>query len=74
MYRKDPDLNIDRFYLINLTQSLMGEVGVEQNWGCRGTNGHRRLDWFSDNQAAVKALKDIVKLKIGRGYVVIKDW
>lgn len=73
MYRKDPELNIDRFYLINLTQSLMGEIGVERNWGRTGTDGHRRLDWFNDSQAAIKALKDIVQLKTCRGYVVIKD-
>nr|WP_299831959.1 WGR domain-containing protein [uncultured Roseobacter sp.] len=68
MARVDSDVNMDRFYSVQLTQSLFGDVGVERQWGRRRTRGRRRLDWYGNEQDAKSALSDLVKAKLSRGY------
>lgn len=68
--RVDPDANIDRFYSVQLTRSLFGEIGVERQWGRRRTYGRRRLDWYGNEREAKSALSDLVKAKMSRGYML----
>lgn len=70
MARFDAEANVDRFYSVQLTQSLFGEVGVERQWGRRRTYGRCRLDWYKNGQDAETALTDLVKVKLSRGYVL----
>lgn len=70
MTRFDADTNMDRFYSVQLTQSLFGEVGVERQWGRRRTYGRRRLDWYGDKREAKLALLDLVRAKLSRGYLL----
>ena len=69
MARFDADANMNRFYSVQLTQSLFfGEVGVERQWGRRRTSGRCRLDWYGNDRDAESALSDLVKAKLSRGY------
>jgi predicted DNA-binding WGR domain protein len=68
--RTDPDVNMNRFYCVQLTRSLFGEIGVERQWGRRGTFGRRRLDWYGNEREAKSALSDLVKAKMSRGYML----
>ncbi len=70
MARFDADANMDRFYSVQLTQSLFGEIGVERQWGRRRTHGRCRLDWYGNERDAESALSDLVKTKLARGYIV----
>lgn len=68
MARVDPDANMDRYYCVELTESLFGEIGVERQWGRRRTHGRRRLDWYTDESDAKTALSNLVNEKLSRGY------
>lgn len=68
MARFDADANMDRFYSVQLTQSLFGEFGVERHWGRHRTHGRCRLDWYGNELDAVMALSGLVKAKLSRGY------
>lgn len=70
MTRFDADAKMDRFYSIQLTQSLFGEFGVERRWGRRRTHGRCRLDWCGNERDAESALSDLVKAKLARGYIL----
>ena len=70
MARFDADANMNRFYSVQLTQSLFGEVGVERQWGRRRTSGRCRLDWYGNDRDAESALSDLVKAKLSRGYIL----
>lgn len=68
MTRVNADVNMDRFYSVQLTQSLFGEVGVERQWGRSRTRGRCRLDWYANEREAETAILDLVKAKLSRGY------
>jgi len=70
MSRVDPDANMDRFYSVQLTQSLFSDVGVERQWGRRRSRGRHRLDWYGDEHEAKSALSDLVRAKLSRGYLL----
>ena len=72
MYKNDAELNIDRFYIVKLTQSLLGEVGVERCWGRRKTCGHLRLDWYDNIMLAQVSMDEIIKRKLHRGYELVE--
>ena len=70
MTRTDTSVNMDRFYCVQLTLGLFGDVGVERLWGRRGTRGQQRLDWYENEPEATLALTDLVKKKLSRGYLL----
>ena len=69
--RTDPDVNMDRFYHVELTAGLFDAAGVERVWGRRGTHGRHRVDWYKSNIEAVSAMLALVTEKKARGYVEI---
>lgn len=68
MTRVDAEVNMDRFYSVQLTKSLFGEVGVERQWGRRRTQGRCRLDWYANEREAEFAISHLVNAKLSRGY------
>ena len=70
MARIDPNVNMDRFYCVQLTTCLFGDFGVERQWGQRGTRGRHRLDWYASEPEASVALSKLVKQKLMRGYLL----
>lgn len=69
--RTDPDVNMDRFYHVELTDGLFDVAGVERVWGRRGTRGRHRVDWYKSRNEAVSAISALVMEKKAHGYVEI---
>ena len=65
----DPELNMARFYGIEVQPTLFGEVSVLRNWGRIGTNGRGMMVTYEDKEQAVAALQKLDKQKRRRGYV-----
>ncbi len=70
MRRVDPQLNMNRFYSVELTKDLFGHHGVHRQWGRFGTWGRHRCDWYSSQTEAERACSDLVKQKLARGYLL----
>lgn len=69
MTRRDPDLNMARFYAIALQPTLFGEVSVIRSWGRIGTRGQVKLETFPSLPTAEKQAISIARQKRRRGYV-----
>lgn len=65
MKRVDPDINMDRYYSVQLTTGLFGDYRLERRWGRNGTWGCLRLDWFQSKPEAENAMSYLVK-----GYIM----
>jgi len=73
MRRIDPARNMDRFYCVELTTDLFGDHGVHRQWGRFGTWGRHRCDWYKSQVDAERALSDLVKQKLARGYALMSS-
>ncbi|MBO9433716.1 WGR domain-containing protein [Ruegeria sp. R13_0] len=69
----DPDVNMARFYGIELQPTLFGEVSVLRTWGRIGTNGQAMMVTYEDETEAAEALQKLDKQKRRRGYVPIGE-
>lgn len=69
MTRRDPDLNMARFYAIALQPTLFGEVSVVRSWGRIGTRGQVKLVTFPSQYAAECQAATLEQQKRRRGYV-----
>lgn len=70
MRRVDSSRNMNRFYSVELTKDLFGDHGVHRRWGRYGTWGQHRYDWYTSRSEAERALSDLVKQKLKRGYLL----
>jgi len=68
MKRIDPELNMDRFYCVEITKNLFGDHGVHRQWGRSGSWGRHRRDWYDTELEAQSAMSKLVKDKLARGY------
>ena len=66
--RRDPNLNMARFYVLAIEPTLFGDVALAREWGRIGTLGRRRLDVHADIAAAGEALEVWLARKSRRGY------
>lgn len=69
MTRRDPDLNMARFYAIALQPTLFGEISVVRTWGRIGTRGQVKLETFPSQFAAERQAATLERQKRRRGYV-----
>ncbi|WP_245223167.1 MULTISPECIES: WGR domain-containing protein [unclassified Ruegeria] len=69
----DPDVNMARFYGIELQPTLFGEVSVFRTWGRIGTNGQAMRVTYDNEAQAADALHKLEKQKRRRGYVPVGD-
>ncbi len=69
----DPDVNMARFYGIELQPTLFGEVSVLRTWGRIGTNGQAMLVTYEDEARAAEALHNLENQKRRRGYVPVGE-
>ncbi|WP_253284532.1 MULTISPECIES: WGR domain-containing protein [unclassified Ruegeria] len=69
----DPDVNMARFYGIELQPTLFGEVSVLRTWGRIGTNGQAMMVTYEGEAQATDALQKIEKQKRRRGYVPVGE-
>ncbi len=68
LHRIDPDPNMARFYRIEVTPDLFGQVIVERRWGRIGSRGQHRLASSPSTSSAEAAASDLVRVKERRGY------
>lgn len=68
--RTDLDQNIDRFYNISLTYSLLGMPGIMRTWGRLGAWGQTRLDWYDEEPEARLAFSKLLLQKQKKGYLL----
>ena len=69
----DPDVNMARFYGIELQPTLFGEMSVLRTWGRIGTNGQAMMVTYDDEAQASEALHSLEKQKRRRGYVPVGE-
>lgn len=68
LHRIDPDLNMARFYRVEVTRDLFGQVIVERRWGRIGSRGQYRLAAYPSTSSAEAAACALVHAKEQRGY------
>lgn len=68
LHRIDTDINMARFYCIDLAVTLFGEVTVLRRWGRIGTCGRTSFEtWPSASEAEASANRTLQQ-KSRRGY------
>ena len=60
-----------RFYRFKIEPDLLGGFQLIRNWGRIGTFGQVKIEYFSDNRAALKRCRCLQAQKIARGYVPV---
>ena len=70
LHRVDPDLNMARFYRVEVLPDLFGEVIVERRWGRIGGTGQSRTASYRSTSSAEAAASRLIRAKERRGYLV----
>lgn len=74
LHRVDPDLNMARFYRVEVLPYLFGQVIVERRWGRIGGRGQCRVASYASITSAETAAWELVRAKERRGYRVASRW
>lgn len=67
--RRDPAVNMNRFYIVSLEASLFGDHAVLRCWGRIGTKGRSLIELHEGREEAVRRMTRLVREKLRRGYV-----
>jgi len=67
-----PEKNERRFYAVDVSRDMFGQISVSRNWGRIGTSGRQRYDPYPNIRAAQQALDVIANSKWKRGYVHVE--
>ena len=70
LYRVDPDLNMARFYWVEVLPDLFGDIIVERRWGRIGGRGQFRAASYRSTSLAEAAVSALLIAKERRGYRV----
>jgi len=71
--RVDLSENCERFYLLAVQPTLLGEVALVRTWGRIGTQGQRLTATFPDRQRAQTSLERLVRRRLAHRYQ-LTDW
>lgn len=66
--RRDPDLNMARFYALSIEATLFGQTCVVRRWGRIGTRGRTVQHSFDNEAEAVGFFLALLRAKKLRGY------
>lgn len=66
--RREPDVNMARFYVLTLEETLFDDMPPVREWGRLGTTGRRLLDLFTARALANEALESWLHRKLRGGY------
>ncbi len=69
-----PEKNERRFYAVDISRDMFGQISVSRNWGRIGTSGRQRYDPYPNIPLAQQALNLIANSKRMRGYVHVECW
>lgn len=70
LHRVDPDLNMARFYRVEVLPDLFGEIIVERRWGRIGGRGQSRTASYPSTTSAEAAASRLIRAKERRGYLI----
>ena len=68
LFRVDPDLNMARFYRVEVLPDLFGEIIVERCWGRIGCAGQCKAASYPSSSLAEAAASRLISAKERRGY------
>ncbi|UTH48875.1 WGR domain-containing protein [Loktanella salsilacus] len=68
LQRRDPDRNMQRFYLMTVQADLFGGTALIREWGRIGAGGQIVREVYPDEGQAIDALAQMAKIKSRRGY------
>ena len=68
IYRIDPEVNMARYYRVEVTPDLFGQVIVERRWGRIGGRGQCRFASYPSTSSAEAAASALIRAKERRGY------
>ena len=68
LFRRDPTVNMARFYRIEVLPTLFGEVSVLRNWGRIGTLGRMSIETCTTPEDANRIASGTLRKKTLRGY------
>lgn len=66
--RREPAVDMARFYVLSIEETLFGDTALVREWGRIGTAGRRRMDLFERRAQASEALELWLGRKVRRGY------
>jgi len=66
--RREPDLNMARYYVLSIEPSLFGDPTLVREWGRVGHNGRRIIEIHENDRDAAQALDTWLERKLQRGY------
>ena len=66
--RREPDVNMARYYVLSIEPSLFGDPTLVREWGRLGHNRRRIIEIHGNEQDAVQALDTWLERKLRRGY------
>jgi predicted DNA-binding WGR domain protein len=69
----NPEVNMARFYRIDLQLTLFGKMSVLRSWGRIGTQGRGMMVTYEDAAQATEAFLKLDKKKRCRGYVAVSN-
>lgn len=67
--RREPAVDMARFYVLSIEETLFGDTALVREWGRLGATGRRRLDLFEKRAQASEALEHWLGRKLRRGYL-----
>ncbi len=68
MFRRDPSLNMARFYRVEILTDLFGQILLERSWGRVGSTGRSRAVPFPSTRLAEEQALKLIHMKERRGY------
>jgi predicted DNA-binding WGR domain protein len=69
--RIDRPTNRERFYLLAVQPTLMGDVALTRTWGRIGTHGHSLSSTFPDRASAQQTVERLIHRRIQRRYELV---
>ena len=66
--RLDPAHNMARFYALEVTEDLFGEIWLERRWGRIGSRGQSKLEPLGTTADAAARTNALAASKNRRGY------
>lgn len=71
--KRQPAVNMHRFYQMFITPGLLGEWSLVREWGRVGSPGTVRKDWFESEADAVAAGQKLLEAKLKKGYLAKRE-
>jgi predicted DNA-binding WGR domain protein len=66
--RHDRARNMSRYYALEITRTLFGDICLTRRWGRIGTTGQSKAHHFVDEMTAVELFLEMTAKKRARGY------